>query len=107
MRDDGATRRASYHRGASTSTRFVAMTSTPTRARRPRGSLDPRTTAALYARVDEGTKAVFDQMADAAGESLGVVLERVARHIELDDSGLPAWWPEQPSQQEELPLKTA
>jgi len=93
---------------ASTSTKFDGMTSSVTsRARRPRGSLDPRTTAALYARVDEGTKAVFDQIADAAGESLGVVLERVARHIELDDSGLPAWWPEQPSQQEELPLKTA
>ncbi|MFS0701768.1 ribbon-helix-helix protein, CopG family [Cellulomonas sp. 179-A 4D5 NHS] len=81
-------------------------TKTPARARRPRGSLDPDRTTAVFAKVDVDTKAALDAIADRSGVSMGVVLEQVAKHLELDDRGLPVWWP-QNAQQEELPLKTA
>jgi len=82
-------------------------TKTPLRARRPRGSLDPEHTAAVFAKVDRGTKDVLDSIADASGKSLGVVLEELTRHLELDERGVPVWWTDGLPQQEELPLKTA
>lgn len=77
------------------------------RDRRRQGTLDPAKKAHLFARVDKDAKATFDSIADAAGMSLGPMLERLVEHIELDARGLPVWWPQEAQHQEELPLKTA
>jgi hypothetical protein len=83
------------------------MPRAPHRERRTQGTLDPQKKAHLFARVDKDAKATFDSIADAAGMSLGPMLECLIEHIEFDARGLPVWWPEEAQRQEELPLKTA
>jgi len=72
------------------------------RARRRRGSLGP--SADLFATVREPTKKRLDELADAAGVSLAVVLEELVAHTDLDSRGLPAWWSLPIEQQEELDI---
>lgn len=78
---------------------------TATRGRRAWGSLDPENVTNLYARgISKEAKAFYDQVANATGVPLPVLLEEIAKRIELDPDGRPAWWP---AQQEGLDLKTA
>ncbi|NKX94241.1 hypothetical protein HF995_13345 [Sanguibacter hominis ATCC BAA-789] len=82
---------------------------TPPIMKRPRGTLDPARTTALYAKVDVDAKDVFVRLSHASGLSLGVVVERVAEHLErelLDTTGLPEWWPTAAVSQDTLNLDT-
>ncbi|WP_334139411.1 hypothetical protein [Corynebacterium variabile] len=60
-------------------------------------------TVPLYSEVTPAAKEVVDSIAAATGARKNVVLERIMAHVEseIDDRGVPHWWPEA---SEELPL---
>lgn len=60
------------------------------------------TTVPLYADVAPQAKEVIDVIAAATGARKNVVIERIMASVELDEQGVPVWWPS--DQQEELPL---
>lgn len=65
--------------------------------------------AHLYVQIAPAAKAVVDRIHESTGAPRWVVVEQILGRIadDLDERGVPVWWPEQPDQQEELPLKTA
>ena len=75
-------------------------------ARRKRGTLVHPAT--LGYEVEAEAKERFDALARHAGVSSAVFFERVVENIELNERGLPVWWPEQPALVDgELPIDTA
>lgn len=71
--------------------------------RRPRGTrVDP---VPLGYAIERDSKKHLDAMAAHAGVSTSVFIEHLVEHVqtELDDRGLPTWWP----QQEGLPIDAA
>lgn len=73
----------------------------------------PRGTRVRPVRVSwllaEARKKRFEQIAQRAGVSTSVFLERVIDHLEteLTDQGLPDWWPASDPNDGELPIETA
>ena len=59
--------------------------------------------------IEEKRKKRFEQLAECAGVSAAVFLERVIDHLEeeLTDRGLPNWWPAPEPRDGELPIDTA
>ncbi len=59
--------------------------------------------------IEEKRKKRFEQLAERAGVSAAVFLERVIDHLEeeLTDRGLPNWWPAPEPRDGELPIDTA
>lgn len=59
--------------------------------------------------IEERRKTLFKQLAEHAGVSEAVFLERVIDHLEeeLTDRGLPPWWPAPEPRDGELPIDTA
>ncbi len=47
----------------------------------------------LYAQIAPDAKAVVDRAAEAAKVPKAEVLEEILRHVQLEDDGLPTWWP--------------
>ncbi|SMF47178.1 hypothetical protein L603_005500000080 [Cellulosimicrobium cellulans J34] len=89
--------------------KFQGMATKAARTRRARGSLDAHTRRSLFAEIDKDAKATFDEIADATGVSLALVLEELAKHArsELDDNGVPEWWPSSATQQDGFELVIA
>lgn len=74
--------------------------------RRPRGTL--RDGAHLGYAIERDAKNRLDALADHAKVSSAVFLEQLIAHVELNERGLPVWWPEQPELEDgELPINTA
>lgn len=70
-------------------------------ARRQRGQ-----SSALYVRVRPGFKEKADRAAAAAGVSLATYIEQLLARDQVDDAGLPVWWPESvPFTQEAMELQ--
>jgi hypothetical protein len=70
------------------------MATTPrTRGRRPWGSLDPDNTGTIFGKVPTEAKAFYDELADGAGVSMGVLLEAMALHFrgQFDSDDVSAW----------------
>lgn len=59
--------------------------------------------------IEERKKQRLEALAAHAGVSGAVFLERLIDHVdtELNDRGLPTWWPEQQPRDGELPIDTA
>lgn len=75
-----------------------------TAKRRPRGTrIDP---VACGWAIEREKKTRLEEIAERAGVSAAVYLERVIDHVdqELGDDGLPTWWP---APEEELPIDKA
>jgi hypothetical protein len=56
--------------------------------------------------IEEQRKERFERLAQHAGVSAAVFLERVIDHLEQDltDRGLPSWWPEPEPEDGELDM---
>lgn len=56
--------------------------------------------------IEKDRKTRFEQLAEQAGVSAAVYLERVIDHLdeEITDQGVPTWWPEN---DEELPINSS
>ena len=56
--------------------------------------------------IEEQKKLRFEQLAADAGVSSAVFLERLIEHVdtELNDRGVPTWWPTPAPQDGELPI---
>lgn len=82
------------------------MAHTVQRSRRARGSRDPRSLRPVFAEIDQDAKSILDNIADAAGAPLWLVIEECAKHLrtELSPDGLPSWWPTPATQQEALDI---
>lgn len=79
---------------------YLGLDSRVSKPRRPRGTrVDP---VALGYAIERNSKSRLDAMAARAGVSTSVFIEQLVEHAEteLDDHGLPMWWP----QQEGLPI---
>ncbi|WP_460467432.1 hypothetical protein [Calidifontibacter terrae] len=59
-------------------------------------------TVPLYADITPEAKSVIDAIAGATGARKNFVIEQIMAHIDVDDAGVPTWWPVQ--QQEQLPM---
>lgn len=59
-------------------------------------------TVPLYSNVTPETRARIDAIAESTGSRKNVVIEQIVAHVQIDDAGVPVWWPTQ--QQEELPM---
>ncbi|PRI12511.1 hypothetical protein [Leucobacter massiliensis] len=59
--------------------------------------------------IEGAYKERFEKLAEHAGVSAAVFLERVIEHLEdeLTDRGLPNWWPQPELKDGELPIDTA
>lgn len=70
------------------------------------GARVKRQAVGLYAEVAPDAKAVVDQIHERVGGPKWAVVETLLKHVEteLDDNGLPTWWPKQPTQQEALDI---
>lgn len=60
-------------------------------------------TVPLYSDVTPVTRQRIAEIAAATGVRKNVVIEQIVAHVEVDDSGVPVWWPAE-QQQEELPM---
>lgn len=70
-------------------------------ARQPKGS---RVDAVqVHWIIDRASKKSIDDAARRAGVSASAFIDRLVEHLELDDTGLPTWWPETDAS-EELPI---
>lgn len=62
-------------------------------------------TVPLYSNVQADTKAAIDRIAEATGARKNVVIEQIVANVDLDEQGIPTWWPATIAEdQEELPL---
>ena len=73
--------------------------------RRARGTASDA--VGIFVEVAPDAKAVLDEAAAVLGQPKWRVMEEILRHVPLDADGRPAWWPDQLTPQEELPLKSA
>ncbi|WP_323512584.1 hypothetical protein [Subtercola sp. RTI3] len=70
--------------------------------RRDRGTV--LKAARLSLLVEEASKLRLEQLAIHANVSSAVYFERLVANVELNDRGLPVWWPEEPTRNGELPI---
>lgn len=56
----------------------------------------------LYSDVTPQTRDAISAIAAATGARKNVVIEQIIANVEVDDRGVPVWWPVE--QQEELPM---
>lgn len=61
-------------------------------------------TTGIYRDVTLETKGRLEAIEEATGERKNYVLEQIIAHVELDESGIPVWWPNNGHAQGELPL---
>lgn len=57
--------------------------------------------------VEREKKDLLDRIADNAKVSSAVMFEEIMNHLELNNRGLPVWWPDQELNDGELPIEAA
>jgi predicted DNA-binding protein len=57
--------------------------------------------------IERAAKDRLDALAAHAGVSSALYFERLIENVELNDQGLPVWWPEELPRDGELPIDSA
>lgn len=57
--------------------------------------------------IERATKERLDALAEHANVSSALFFERLVENVELNERGLPIWWPDQQPRDGELPIDSA
>ncbi len=79
----------------------VAAMATPTRRRDYRRGGDRRS---LYVEVDQPAIDRLDELHSATGAPKWAVIQALLEHVEVDETGVPVWWPVKALEQEALDI---